>query len=88
MIRAVAETGKVDWLSIGLELGYSIAEITDATTDLSSYYHKLMAIIQRKIKEIGKEETAQTLLEICKVLPTPIYGEVMDELKTGTVSQD
>ena len=80
------EMGKGNWLSIGFELGYTKAEIEAATTNLSSHYDKLMAIIQRKTMEIGKKSTAQMLLKICKILPNPIYGQVMDELKTGTVS--
>ena len=69
------------WLSVGLELGFYLPEITAATASPPSPYDKLRAIIELKIMKIGREATAQKLLEVCKVLPTPIHEKVMDELK-------
>ena len=81
MIKAVVKVGCADSLSIGLELGLSYDQIKADTAYLPSHFDRVQAIIQEKIKEIGKEATAQKLLEVCKTLPNPIHGKVMDELK-------
>ena len=73
--------GCADSLSIGLELGFSFARIKAETAWIPDQAAKLRTIIELKILDIGKADTAQKLLEVCKILPTPIHGRVMDVLE-------
>ena len=81
VIKAVLKHGCADPLSIGLELGFSNAQIIAATASHFTGASKLQAIIQLKMSEIGKAATAKKLLEVSRILPNPIYGRVMDELE-------
>ena len=81
MIKAVVKLGCDAWLSIGLELGYKLPEITAATAGVPKHNGKLRAIIELQKMEIGEEATTRKLLEVCKKLPDPIYGLVIEELE-------
>ena len=76
------------WYSIGSELGFNRAQINVATASLPNHPDRLLAIIQEKAMDIGKSATVEKLLEVCKILPTPIHGQVMDELKRSSVKCD
>jgi hypothetical protein len=68
------------WQSVGYEMGYNNGQIVSMTEGSPNHSSKLEVIIRRKASDIGKERTAQKLLEICKRLPYPAYGEVMEKL--------
>lgn len=81
--RAVARYGSAMWFELGLELRLTSDEITGVTYDKPQPSNKLLAIFQFKADKAG-EETAETLfLEACKVLQTPIYAAVMEELSSN-----
>ena len=75
------KVGCADSLPIGLGLGLDYSQIMADTACIPKQAAKLQAIIELKILDIGKAATAQMLLEVCKILPTPIFGQVMDVLE-------
>jgi hypothetical protein len=80
VIRAVLRHGRDQWLSVGVEMGYSMAEVESVSHDKPSHGDKLLSIILRKIEDLGEKGTVALLLKACRSIPSPIYGAVMDQL--------
>ena len=81
VIKAVVKVAAAQWRSIGLEMDYSNGQLNSLTEGAPNHSSKLEMIVRQKAAAIGKAPAAQLLLEVCKRLPWPVYGAVMDDLK-------
>ena len=81
--RAVVEHGSSKWYEIGLELGLKDNEIRTSTHTIPTAAGKLLAVIEARRTQVGKDRTAKDLLRACHRIPTPIDKEVEDELKVS-----
>ena len=81
VIKAVVKVAAAQWRSIGLEMDYSNGQLNSLAEGAPNHSSKLEMIIHKKADAIGKARAAQLLLDICKRLPWPVYGAVMDDLK-------
>ena len=79
--QTVIQLGQNQWYSFGVLMGFSEAEISAICFDKATTADKLLAIIRYKTEKIGELETDNTLLEVCKRLPSPIYGNVTQQLE-------
>jgi hypothetical protein len=78
--KAVVKVAPDRWLAIGLEMGYSSGELDAFTATIPNQSDKLLKIIYQKADDIGRERTAQLMLEVCKRVPNPVHVAVMKEI--------
>ena len=79
--RSVQSHGSDQWYDIGLEMGFTDSYLRTITDSIPTYPGKVRAIFEAKAKEIGRENAAISLLQVCKTIPNPIDGIVEEELK-------
>ena len=78
--KAVVRKGQDQWYEIGLELGMEHAEIMASVHAIPSNAGKLRAIIETTRQKVGNESLVEQLMTACKNIPTPIDGDVRQEL--------
>ena len=81
VVKAVVKVASDQWRSIGFEMGYTNGQLNSVSEGAPNHSSKLQMIARQKAAAIGKARAAQLLLEVCKRLPDPVYGGVMDELE-------
>ena len=62
-------------------MGFSDSDLRTITDSIPKHPDKFRAIFETKAKEIGRENAAISLLEVCKNISSPIYGIVAEELR-------
>ena len=75
-----------EWYSIAVELGFSDGEIEAKTSVLPSAKGKLQKMVRIKADAVGRQETAQLLLEACEKIPNPVIGAVRERLQQTVFS--
>ena len=70
------------WYELGLELGFTDAQITEYTYNKAEGSGKLSVLLQRKANEVSPDILEDLILNACKTIPSPIYGNVKDEVDT------
>jgi hypothetical protein len=78
IFQAVLKYGVEQWFSIGLEMGFTSAQIKAWTHDIPSHFSKLQALIEQKVRKRGVTETEKSLLDACRNIPQSIIGAVLD----------
>ena len=76
------------WFSIGLQLGFTAAQINSFTFDKPSLSSKLEAIIHQKIDQSDVKETERSLLIACTRIPQPIIGAVWEYIDKETIGMN
>jgi hypothetical protein len=81
VIKLVLKHGCSDHLNVGLQLGFSNAEIIAITAQQLTAKAKLQALIEAEVMHSGKPTTAKKLFEVSQTVPTPFHGAIMEELE-------
>ena len=80
IVRAVLAHGCSQWYELGLELGFTRAEILEYSHNIAEGSGKLLVLLERKAHEVSPESLDSVILSACSRLATPIHGIVKDEL--------
>ena len=76
VVRAVLPRGRAQWYTFGLELGFTDDEISEHCHDKADDSSKLLVLLEKKANEVSLKILEGRILDVCKRLPTPIYGIV------------
>ena len=90
IVRAVLAHGCSQWYALGLELGFSDAEISEHCHNKPEDSNKLLVLLEKKSNEVSLEILEDLILNACSRIPRPIYGIVKqrrDELVAGDAKQ-
>lgn len=80
LAKAIALNGSNQYYDFGKLLGFRAAQIKVTTGPIQSDEGKVAAIIDRKKSAVGDAALKPLLIQACKDLPTPIWGDVETEL--------
>ena len=70
----------VNWLSIGLKMGFTMHKVNENTNGLSLCADKLKALFEAKVQEVERDEAAKQLLTACYSISQSIIAAVKDQL--------
>ena len=80
VVRAVLAHGCAQWYALGLELGFTDADISDHCHNKADDSNKLLVLLEKKSNEVSLEILEDLILKACRRIPRPIYGRVRDDL--------
>ena len=80
IVRAVLAHGCSQWYELGLELGFTHAEISAYSQNIPECTGKLLVFLERKANEVSPEILEDLILNACKRVPRPIYGRVKQKV--------
>lgn len=81
IIDAVIANGQDQWYDIALKLGCTDAFVTSCTADKPRASSKLRVILEKKRSEVGDQEIGRLLLDVCRSIPHPIIGVILEAKK-------
>ncbi|XP_062508190.1 uncharacterized protein LOC134184500 isoform X2 [Corticium candelabrum] len=76
----------VNWLSIGLKMGFTMHKVNENTNGLSLCADKLKALFEAKVQEVERDEAAKQLLTACYSISQSIIAAVKDQLAVSDVA--
>ncbi len=85
--RAVVNCGCSQWYEIGLNLGMNKDQIKSETHNKPHYTGKLHALIEARRENVAKQQTMKDLLKACRLIPQPIYDDVIQQWKKEGLGQ-
>lgn len=79
IVQAVLKFGISQWYALGLELGFTGAEIDDYCYNKPDNSNKLLVLLEKKSNMVSMEVLEDLVLNACERLPHPIYAVVKEE---------
>jgi hypothetical protein len=80
IVNAVLRCGSDRWYELAFRMGFSDAEINALSFEKPAPSSKLLAVINKKVEQVGQETAEKILLQACKEIHPPIYGAVCDSV--------
>jgi hypothetical protein len=80
IVNAVLRCGSDRWYELAFRMGFSDAEINALSFEKPAVSSKLLAIINKKVQQVGQETAEKILLQACREIHPPIYGAVCDSV--------
>ena len=77
VFQAVIRCGRHRWFALCLLMGYSASQVDDITSPIKCDADKFRAVFHNQIDTVGERAATKALLEACRCIPRPIFGDVM-----------
>ena len=79
IMYAVRALGCDQWSDVGLELGYTLPELTSLTSTITAPHCKLHAILIAKAAAVGASNIVLTILRACQRIGFPICAATIKD---------